>query len=301
MRNVVQRDCTRPHPSIDFVNRENYVGSFSNREFHTHVRINSKGLRDREYSYERIPSRPRCLVLGDSFVFGWGVEADESVSKLVEARLHGVEVINAGCSGWSTRQELLFFEEEGIRYRPDVVLLFFCENDPDENPVRYAFAGGRLTYAGIREDSSWGLRGWFVRHSALFNLFREASGASVDNLPQGAPGVSLWGLEEEYLRSFHTFCDSHAAAAALVYVPHKNRRGLPRHGSYFQELEAFCRRDALPFIDLVPAMAEERKPVFFRLDDHWNTHGHEVAARVVARFLRESGWIDPRPSSDPSP
>src|SRR5687767_11443699 len=42
--------------------------------FKTRVRINSRGLRDREFAYSRTPGRQRCLVLGDSFVFGWGVE-----------------------------------------------------------------------------------------------------------------------------------------------------------------------------------------------------------------------------------
>src|SRR5687768_52881 len=48
MRNLVHQYCTRPHPTIQFVNREGFVGPFNNREFRTTIRINSKGLRDRE-------------------------------------------------------------------------------------------------------------------------------------------------------------------------------------------------------------------------------------------------------------
>src|SRR5438552_3128600 len=37
------------------------------------VKINSKGLRDREIPYERTPSVVRIMMLGDSFTEGWGV------------------------------------------------------------------------------------------------------------------------------------------------------------------------------------------------------------------------------------
>ena len=64
------------------------------------MRINSRGLRDREYPYAKPAGRKRCLLLGDSYVFGWGVEANETAAKVMEARLAGVEVINGGCPGW---------------------------------------------------------------------------------------------------------------------------------------------------------------------------------------------------------
>jgi hypothetical protein len=292
MRNVVQRECTRPEPEIEFVNREGYSGSFVNREFRTLVRINSKGLRDREYPYERTPGRPRCLFLGDSFVFGWGVAAEESVAKRVEERLPGVEVIGAACSGWSSRQEVLFLEKEAIRYRPDAVLLFFCENDPYENVLHYTFVDGHLSYAGIPQGRGRELVRWFIRHSALFNLVREAAGSSVEEFPGIGSADSLWGIEEGYLREFHAFLEARGVRPAVVYVPNKNRRGLARHGSYFKPLDDFCRSEGLPLVDLVPAMSDEKKPVFYRLDDHWNPHGHEVAARVVSRFLRDSDFLE---------
>jgi hypothetical protein len=297
MRNVVQRDCTRPDPRVGYVNKEDYSGVFSNREFRTRVEINGDGFRDRPYPREPSPGRVRCVALGDSFVFGWGVEAEESVAKLLEARLAPAEVMNAGCSGWSTKQEVLFLGERILDYHPDVVFLFFCENDPVENVFEYAFVDGHLAYAG--EKRGWGAStGRFLaRHSALFNLVREAFGSPLEGWHAGEGTGSLWDLEEGYLRRFGALCTSHGARAVVVYVPHKNRRGLPRHGSYFSDLEAFCRKEGLPLVDLVPAMESERQPVFFRYDDHWNRHGHELAARVLARFVKDSGWLDPTPGA----
>jgi hypothetical protein len=109
-------------------------------EWRTHVQINSLGLRDREIPYAR-GTAARILVLGDSFTEGLQVDLDATVVKRVERALNlpdapgaHVEVLNAGHSGWGTDNALLYFQHEGWRYRPDVVVLMFnTGNDVLEN------------------------------------------------------------------------------------------------------------------------------------------------------------------------
>ena len=107
-------------------------GIFETPQFRTAVRINEKGLRDRGHSYERQNDNERILVLGDSFAWGYGVEEAERFSQLLEASL-GVEVINAGVSGYSTDQELLWYRNEGIKYETDLVILVVAGNDVSDN------------------------------------------------------------------------------------------------------------------------------------------------------------------------
>ena len=107
-------------------------GIFETPQFRTVVRINENGLRDREHSYERQNDIKRILVLGDSFAWGYGVEESERFSQLLEKSL-GVEVINAGVSGYSTDQELLWYRNEGIKYETDLVILVFAGNDVGDN------------------------------------------------------------------------------------------------------------------------------------------------------------------------
>lgn len=81
------------------------------------VRINSRGLRDREVAYEKAPGVFRVLVLGDSFTEGPHVDLADTYPKRLERLLEGAgqraEVINAGVGGYSTDQELLFLMREG--------------------------------------------------------------------------------------------------------------------------------------------------------------------------------------------
>lgn len=99
-------------------------------EFQTYVRINSRGLRDREYPYEKAPGVFRVLVLGDSFADALEVPLEDSFQEVSEALLNEgrnapVEVINGGVWGYGNDLELLFYRLEGYKYRPDLVLLAF--------------------------------------------------------------------------------------------------------------------------------------------------------------------------------
>ena len=99
-------------------------------DFDTEVRINAHGLRDREIPYERSPGTGRILALGDSMTFGQGVGTEECWPKVLERRLgESVEVANGGVSGWGTAQERLWLESEGLRYRPDLVIVGLYVND----------------------------------------------------------------------------------------------------------------------------------------------------------------------------
>jgi len=85
---------------------------------------NSKGLRDREYDYDKSPDKLRVLALGDSFTFGEGVPYGARFADIPEEELDGIEIINSGVPGWGLEAELIYLAREGVRYRPDWVLIF---------------------------------------------------------------------------------------------------------------------------------------------------------------------------------
>jgi lysophospholipase L1-like esterase len=106
---------------------------YRRREYTVEVAINSHGLRDRERAYATPPGTFRVLALGDSFVEAYSVPLEDAVTQVLERSLRArgcaAEVINGGTNGYSTDQEYLFYQSEGVRYRPRVVLLFFHYND----------------------------------------------------------------------------------------------------------------------------------------------------------------------------
>lgn len=89
--------------------------------------INKDGFRDKEYSLEK--NNTRIIVLGDSVTMGQGVEIEQTFPKLIEQDLENTDVINLGVIGYSTFQEVAFFKEKGLKYKPDIVVLGYVLND----------------------------------------------------------------------------------------------------------------------------------------------------------------------------
>jgi len=100
----------------------------------TEVRVNALGLRGPEAAALPTPGRPRVLVLGDSFAFGFGVPEGETLRDRLEAALaaRGVpaEVLSAGVPGWSLDHQLVFLRARGFALEPSLIVLVVCENDP---------------------------------------------------------------------------------------------------------------------------------------------------------------------------
>lgn len=141
-----------PHPLLGWWHIPNSGGLFHSdyNEFETEVRINARGLRDREIGYDNPDQAFRVLSLADSFGEALQVNLADTYHKQLETLLAGslgrpVQVLNAGVGGWGTDQEAIFYVAEGFRYEPDVVLLaFFIRNDVVNNygPLEIARNGG---------------------------------------------------------------------------------------------------------------------------------------------------------------
>lgn len=143
----------RRDPVLGHFHIPNYGGWVKTPHFTVRVDINSMGLRDPRTSYEKPPGTFRILALGDSYVEGAQVQANQTVAARLEQRLRAssstpVEVINAGVLGYGTAQEYLLLDQEGPKYQPDLIVLFFCQcNDIPNNNYRLELIDADLSRA----------------------------------------------------------------------------------------------------------------------------------------------------------
>ena len=122
------------HPQLGWAKRPGATVHRKTREFDITFEINSRGLRDDPMAnIAKKENAFRILCLGDSFVLGYTVDRADLFVDLIEgwyeSEQRRVEVINAGTEGYSTDQEVVWFEKYGKDYEPDLVLLFPYEND----------------------------------------------------------------------------------------------------------------------------------------------------------------------------
>jgi lysophospholipase L1-like esterase len=105
---------------------------FRTREFSYKVQTNSLGFRDREFRLEKT-AKIRMLALGDSFTFGYGVEAKQAWPKTLEAYLqtagYDVEIANLGRPGGSPRDYAAIAEKTIPLLKPDLVIVAVLQGD----------------------------------------------------------------------------------------------------------------------------------------------------------------------------
>lgn len=96
---------------------------------------NSIGARDPERDLSA-GGKERVVMIGDSFMEGFGVEYGERTSDMLE-EMTGIEHLNLGITNFGTVQEWLAYERFGLRYEHTKVVFYilpendFKENDPN--------------------------------------------------------------------------------------------------------------------------------------------------------------------------
>ena len=130
--------------SISYLN-PNFSGKFNNKELNFPIKINSKGLRDNEISYKKSKNKSRVLGLGDSFTFSYTLFEDGFLT-ILEKLLnqdtnHLTEIVKAGVPGVGPDFYYNFFDKEGFKYDPDLILInLYIGNDITNIGEHFSFS-----------------------------------------------------------------------------------------------------------------------------------------------------------------
>jgi len=292
-------------------------GIFETAQFRTTVRINLKGLRDREHAYERSDNSGRILVIGDSFAWGYGVEETQRFSQLLEASMD-VEVINAGVSGYSTDQELLWLREEGVKYDPDLVILGFSGNDIGDNSQQlvntiyykpqFVMEGNRLILKGSPVPRT-GLQGRLIyylsqrsalsfflvqRYFDFLSVYRNFSGNLVaeGNSDNANPSNSVPGSPRELFKLTHTLLHEISKIAesrgARFMIVATDRWWNAPSGQTYRDFIDSLHSEGFLVLDVESVPGFDPVKMLISDDGHWNSAGHEFVAEEIMHFIESN-------------
>lgn len=261
---------------------------------------NSRGLRGTaEHAFEQ-PRRTRIVVLGDSFTFGEEVGDAETYASQLAALAPGVDVLNLGVHGYGHDQMLLYLREEGLHYRPDVVLLGFVHIDMPRNLLwfrdyakpRFELSAGRLELRGTPVPEPQDLMDAEPWRSKLLDLLRML-GARLDERS---------GTAEERARAITAaILDATALAAAgggakpaFAYLPVEEELAqadlTPTAGQRF--FLDYCAARRVACLDLRPAfLSRARSGQATSTRGHWSAAEHRLAAETLHEGLEEQGLL----------
>ena len=116
-------------PEIPYEMRPGLDGRFAKHPLAT----NRFGMRGPELDVAKKPGTLRIAGLGDSVMMGWGVSYEETaltrIGRVAAQAGRPVETLNLGCPSYNTAVEAAFYKSKGRRFKPDLVLLIFMDND----------------------------------------------------------------------------------------------------------------------------------------------------------------------------
>jgi len=298
--------------ALGYRHRPGYRGVMTNIvEYRTRIEIDALGLRGFSPGYRG--NSTRVLVIGDSFVFGQGVEANQTIASRLEDSLVKLgrrsEVLNAGVRGYGVDQEAGWLQELGPVVKPQIVVLgVFLGNDLEDDVT-----SPRLRFSIVAPPQLWHtfvtgtLNARSHLYRALRNSYRRLSGAETASrrswlqMNYSAALGQYPATERALDRMVRTAGELHASLFAFL-IPDRMQVERSGQDAFAQEMRAnptlhldldhpnrvfaaMLSARGIPFLDLTPALrerAQQGPPLYFATDRHWNAAGHEAAAEMVA-------------------
>jgi lysophospholipase L1-like esterase len=303
----------------------------------TQVSVNHQGTRGADIAPKQ-PGEFRILSLGESTTFGVNVSDDETYSARLEQALRQAEpgrritVINAGVSAYSSFQSVLFLEERGFAFQPDLVLFYHELNDYLPTSLRdasnneigvlqtdrqlwesraqrghralmassalYRWISYALAQARIRRfdraDAANPLVGIGLPGYELPALLTPAAGDAGGALPKNEKAMGRRVTDEERRANLERLVSRCRERGVRVVLLHPSYRDSSRHECL---LTRFAADTHTPLFDAFDSLHPPGVPPRVVFTDAWHPGpgGHDSLAGDLAAFLLAHGLTTPLP------
>jgi len=272
--------------------------------------FNAAGWRDVEHTIVKPPNTYRIFGLGDSYLMGQGVHAEDVFFTRLGQLLNRsqlpvhVETINTGVSSYNTAIEAQLLEQRGLAYDPDLVVINFVPNDVEADlNVDGDLVEFYRNYTSITQQPDW-LSGYSYLWSWSRQRFLQGVVARSyinDCVASFDADSKKWNDCRDALTRIVKMCRSHDLPVMVAVFPFYHQLD----GDYpFQPIHdrvaEFCRANGVPLLDMREGLRDYSGPELWvhPTDQHPNRVAHRLAAEALADFIlarREAFQIGRRP------
>ncbi len=246
---------------------------------------NRDGFRNRR-EFDEADARPRVLVVGDSYTFGEGVEAEERFSNLLESREPGWRVDNMGMTGFGPDLMIMALESLLSKAEPDLVVLALAFDDFRRVRDRYAgmgfpsprfeLRGRRLTRVPFPAPKPW------ERSHLVHGLLM-----ALEEAPVREPlDAGEWRINRAILDRFRELSREHRFQPVLVYLAGPWTGQLHRRRAAF--VREYGEEHGIPTLDVSEAIhSADPDGVYLPKNSHYSAGGHAIVASELEPLLRD--------------
>jgi hypothetical protein len=238
---------------------------------------NSAGFRDSRELHEP-DHRTRILVVGDSFVFGEGVEERERFTNVLEIMEPGWRVDNLGMTGFGPDLMLRALEEIGLESSPNAVAFCIYTDDFRRVQPHYAGVGFKIPRFELKSHrlvtvSYPSPRMWDELHCVqmMRQLYWNRTNA-------------LYELNAAIFDRFLELSKKHGFTPLFIFLPAQKDYSIDKARRTW--LRKYAEQHAAPFLDLTDKIhSVKTDSVFIPSNMHLNPSGHNLVAAELHRFL----------------
>jgi hypothetical protein len=262
-----------------------------------------------EYGYRGHPVPPsgsytksNIVVLGDSFSFGQGVnDGEEYPALLREALAAAYEVINLATPGWGLTQQIRRYYDFGRLYEPDVVILQYSLNDPEDNLNQMVTVLGEdgFEFVDSHNPTNWVkkyLSGSIIQRSQLYNFFRgrvyehfqdrfvnEQASEQRTAVPPAEEGVMP--REVLYCQLLERFVEDLNASGVIVIMI-AVEKSLDVFTHIRDCVSSLNADDAIHYVELMDLFGPTRNEGFYSAEGHWGPRAHRLIGEGLVQVIR---------------
>ncbi|MFC1807384.1 SGNH/GDSL hydrolase family protein [Candidatus Omnitrophota bacterium] len=289
--------------------KPNFSGDVVRDEFNIKFRINSLGFRGEEIGAK---SGYRIVCLGDSMTFGYGVNDDETFTKILGDRLNK-ETINIGVLGYDIDRYFLLFEDVVLPLKPDLLIVFFAvtndfgqsvkkgsapaikiESGPSfvshiKNVKEHIFLNSHLCrWFKSRLDTTSKLNMLLIRlglRSAgeiYLRKYPKTMLAKVKRVRLILKDISVRSKEQGFELVVVAIPDLAQVADGVRLDPEIWDLDKPN-----RVLSSIAGELNLRYLDLLPFFKQSREMFYYPIDGHLNRAGHKKAADCVYEYIQK--------------
>lgn len=278
----------------DFTIKKNYKGRhvMTAAKFNSTVETNSLGWRDTEPD-----SREKVLFFGDSIVFGYGLNNEETIPDQLEKLAHRkIDFVNLGLTAGGSPDSYAVYlkKHQALQNKKVIVLLFtndlndmienYCVNTKnqevkieDHSCIRIIKRNAFVKDGELFKSKSFmatHMPGWmrrFLKQSYLLALLRDRLTAGVESTAQA----------EQPLPSLEKFQDAmyllHHLSRQLVVLTMAPKGSNQTPERFYEAVKKYCKDHHITHIHI---------PVF-PIENYWlrDSHNNKEGSQKVAQFI----------------
>ncbi|PLW76572.1 hypothetical protein C0081_13970 [Cohaesibacter celericrescens] len=251
------------------------------------LRTNSWGLRGGPVTEKPEAGKRRILVLGDSFVLGWGVEENQTLSRrlqsLFEKRGDNVEVLNGGIGNYNTQRTVEHFLAGLAELEPTDIIYLASSASAEmlhDTPGNFFMRNSQLAvtcwlaYKNFAAHNEGGKQGLIQHYQELYQA--------------NSPGVAI--IREE-LQKLADYGRSHNTRIMVAFMPDIRFLTEAATTQMSDRIVEIGRSTGMPAMSLLPQFQNDKYEDLRIIagDFHFNAATHDRIANVLFAALSDGG------------